>query len=48
MDGTIVLFGLEIPLIVFWAVIAVVVIAAVAFIVKGYRDEMKKKTKKKK
>ena len=48
MDGTISIFGLEIPTIVFWAVVALVVLAAIGFIVKGFLDEMKKKNKKKK
>jgi len=48
MDGTISVFGLEIPAIVFWVVVALVVLAAIAFIVKGFRDEMQKKNKKKK
>ena len=43
------IFGLLVPSFVFWGIIVVVVILIVAFIVKGYLDEMKKgsKTKKK-
>jgi len=48
MDGTISVFGLEISAIVFWVVVALVVLATIAFIVKGFLDEMKKKNKKKK
>jgi len=48
MDSTISIFGLEVPAIVFWVVVALVVLAAIAFIAKGFLDEMNKKKKKKK
>ena len=44
----IIVFGAEIHPIVFWGIIAVVVLAAIAFIVKGFLDELKKNKKKKK
>ena len=43
MGGTIDLFGLAVPSIVFWGIIVVVVLLAAAFVVKGYLDEQKKK-----
>jgi len=48
MDGTISIFGAEISAIVFWVVVALVVLAAIVFVVKGFLDEMKKKNTKKK
>ena len=36
------LFGLEIPSIVVWLIVLVIVAIIVFFIWKGYRDEMKK------
>ena len=42
MDGTIELFGLAIPSVVFWGIIVVVVLLAAVFVVKGYLDEQKK------
>jgi ABC-type lipoprotein release transport system permease subunit len=41
--GNIVLFGLEVPTIVFVVVIVVVVLVVVGFIAKGFIDELKKK-----
>jgi hypothetical protein len=41
--GSIDVFGLAVPGIAFWAFIAVVVILVIAFIVKGFLDELKKK-----
>ena len=40
--STIPIFGLEIPVVAVWIVVAIVVIAAIAFIGKGFFDEMKK------
>ncbi len=36
------IFGLTIPMPVVWIVIALVIIAIIAFIAKGFFDEMKK------
>lgn len=40
--STIPIFGLEIPVVAVWIVVAIVVIAVIAFIGKGFFDEMKK------
>lgn len=37
------LFGFEIPAIAVWIVLALVVIAVICFIAKGFFDELKKK-----
>ena len=36
------LFGIQIPMAAIWVVVAIVVIVVVAFIAKGFMDEMKK------
>lgn len=36
------LFGMQVPMAVIWIVAAIVVIIVVAFIVKGFIEEMKK------
>jgi len=48
MGDPIEVFGAQIPAVVFWGVIALVIIAAIAFIAKGFLDEIKKKNTKKK
>ena len=48
MENTIDIFGLQVPALVFWVVIALVVLVVIGFIAKGFLDEMKKKKKKKK
>ncbi len=40
--GTIPIFGFEVPAIAIWIIVAIVVIAIIAFIAKGFFDEMKK------
>lgn len=37
------LFGFEVPMAVIWAIVAIIVVVVVAFIAKGFIDEMKKK-----
>ncbi len=37
------LFGIQIPMAAIWVVVAIVVILIIAFIAKGFMDEMKKK-----
>lgn len=36
------LFGLEVPAALIWVIVAVIVIVIIAFIVKGFLDEMKR------
>jgi len=48
MENTIDIFGLQVPALVFWVVIALVVLVVIGFIAKGFLDEMKKKKKRKK
>ena len=48
MEGTIDFWGFAVPSIVFWVVIILVVLACIAFIAKGFLDEMNKNKKKKK
>ena len=40
--GSIPIFGMQIPAVAVWVVVAIVVIAVIAFIGKGFFDEMKK------
>ena len=36
------LFGMEIPMAAIWIVVAIIVIVVIAFIAKGFIDEMRK------
>ena len=36
------LFGIEVPAALIWIIVAIVVIAIIAFIARGFIDEMKK------
>ena len=36
------LFGLQIPAVAIWVIVAIVVVFIIAFIAKGFIDEMKK------
>ena len=36
------LFGFTIPMAAIWAVVGIIVVAVIAFIAKGFIDEMKK------
>lgn len=36
------LFGLEVPAVLIWVIVAVIVIVIIAFIVKGFLNEMKR------
>lgn len=36
------LFGMQVPFVAIWVLVAIVVLIIVAFIAKGFMDEMKK------
>lgn len=42
-EGMVNLFGMNVPMVAIWVIVAIVVILVVAFIAKGFIDELKKK-----